>query len=180
MKPPFHVIGSCLAVLALASSGCIIVDEDPDFIVHDGDAAYVTIDADQQLTTDLGYGAGLFVEYYRGGQWTLWTSCDTELSGYSCDWEVNVTSYAPIEGVETYALEGYDRVDLYGAYGLTFYADTAYDMDLVDFYTEPGELVEIEVVLDGLLAPEYLVWFGNGAVQSGLTRSPVVFQPDAP
>jgi hypothetical protein len=181
MKQPSHRTALSIAVAAaLATSGCIIVDDDPDVIYQDGGAAFVTIDADQQLTTELGYGAGLFVEYYRGGQWTLWTSCDTELSGHYCDWEVNVASYAPIEGFEGFELEGYDHVDRYGSYGLTFFAETAYDMDLLDFYTVPGELVEIEVLLDGYLAPEYVVWFGNGVVQSGLHDSPVVFQPDAP
>jgi hypothetical protein len=35
-------------------------------------------------------------------------------------------------------------------------------------------------VLDGYVAPEFFVWYGNGYVHDGASGSPVVFQPDAP
>lgn len=179
MNTPLRIT---VLALALACGACIIVDDDfhGDPALHADDAVYVTIDADHSLTTDLGYGAGLFVEYYRGGHWTLWTSCDTEITGLDCHWEASISAFAPIYGVDGFELEGYDYVDRYGSDGLTFIADTAYHLDGIDFDTEPGALVQLEVWLDGYLAPEYVVWFGNGEVRGGITHASLVLQPDAP
>jgi len=173
-------VGAALAV-ALATSGCIVVDDHEDFEPHHDAPVYTTIDADHLLTTDLGLGAGLFVEYASGGYWTLWTSCDTDVTGSLCYWEANVTARASsIDEVYEWDTEDHDHVDLYGSNGLTFIADTASHTDSVEFRTDPGALVEIEVFLDDYLAPEYFVWYGNGFVHDGTDISPVVFQPDLP
>jgi hypothetical protein len=170
------------ACLAVCTSGCLIVDDESDYgpVVYPGDPYYTTIDAGHTLSTDIGYGAGLFVEYTSGGLWRLWTSCDTELTDLTCDFEVSVVSQAPIEAIDGFDLEGYDHIDSLGVDAFGFHAETEYSSDAVEFVTAPGALVDIELVLDGAVAPSYFVWYGNGVVWNGAPRSPVVFQPDMP
>jgi len=167
-------------VALTAGSGCLFVGgDDGDTVVTSNDPYYTTIDRDHVLTTDLGEGAGLFVEYANAGVWTLWTSCDSNLTDHGCAWHAEVFADAALGTPEAFYLEGNDHIHTHEA-GLSFYAETSYDMDMMVFTTEPGALVEIDVTLDGYLAPGYLVWFGNDVVHDGAPRSPVAFQPDAP
>lgn len=174
-------------LLSATTPACVIVDDD-DYHHDDdyyepavSDAVYTTIDADHVLDTDLGEGAGMFVEYATGGRWTLWTSCDTNVTGALCLWEAHVTARSGgIYDVLEFDTEDFDSVEYFGENGVSFYAETGAFSDAVEFYTEPGTLLEVELVLDGYMAPEYLVWFGNGYVHNGANGSPVVFQPDQP
>ncbi len=176
MSPRTILAAGMLAAIAAATSGCVVVDNDPYY----DNPVYTTIDADHLLNTDLGYGAGLFVEYTSGGLWRMWTSCDTLLTGTTCDYDVEVLSYSPIEVIEELDTEGWDFVDSVGSSGLRFYAETASHTDGVEFTTSPGALVEIRLGLDGEPAPEYFVWYGNGYIHDGAYGLPVVFQPDKP
>lgn len=182
------IIAATLAI-GLGAPACVIVDDDDGHYDDDhhhyddgyvGGAVYTTIDADHVLDTDLGEGAGLFVEYAVGGRWTLWTSCDTNVTGSLCFWDVSVVPqrggiFDPLE----FDTEGFDAVEAYES-SLRFYAETGSHTDAVEFYADPGALLEITVTLDGYDAPEYLVWFGNGFVHNGANGLPVVFQPDQP
>ena len=79
MKTKLSILGVGL-LSAVAVNACVIWPEDdhddhyvePDPYIEP--TVYTTIDADHVLDTDLGLGAGLFVEYGTGGRWTLWTS----------------------------------------------------------------------------------------------------------
>jgi hypothetical protein len=167
-------------------TGCVIwpSDDGDDIVVVEppvDDTYYTTVDADQLLDTDLGYGAGLFVEYGTGGRWTLWTSCDSELTGTLCFWDAHVYAHSGyISDLYEYETEDYDYVDYRGDNALTFHAETGSDRDTIEFYADPGAWVEIELVLDGYLSPEFFVWHGDGYVHDGATGSPVVFEPSAP
>ncbi|MBM4358711.1 MAG: hypothetical protein FJ096_11460 [Deltaproteobacteria bacterium] len=141
---------------------------------------YTTIDADHTLTTTLGDGAGMFVEYTRGGIWRFWTSCDTRVTGYGCNYRLFVYPLGGIAAIDGIDLESSDRVDVHGDGTLTFTATTAFDSDAIELVTKPGALLEAELELDGYVEPSYFVWYGNGLVRQGAPRSPVVFQPDAP
>ncbi|HHH31287.1 MAG TPA: hypothetical protein ENK57_23475 [Polyangiaceae bacterium] len=170
------------ALFALSASGCVIVHDDDDGHHHEPDVEpyFATVDRGEVLTTELGSGAGLFVEYAAGGRWTLRTSCDTDLSGRPCLWDVYVAAQGSISGLETRDFEASEDVAEYtGDNSLTMLTTTTFGADAISFSTEPGALIRVEVYLDGIDAPEYLVWFNSG-VQNGAPYMPVVFQPDAP
>ncbi len=187
MKSKLTILVTAL-LAGVTTPACVVDDEDghhEDTYVNDGtglsQAVYTTIDADHVLDTDLGLGAGMFVEYGIGGRWTLWTSCDTELTGSFCEWEAYVTTQkGSITDVLEFDTEGIDSVDTFGGADLNFFAETGLSSDAVEFYTEPGALLEVRLVLDGYESPQYLVWFGNDVVNDGSDGSPVVFQPDQP
>jgi len=174
--------GALLGCAALLANACVVHDDDDhhDDDYSDGGGYYATVDADFVLDTVLGEGAGVFVEYGRGGVWTVWTSCDTLVYGNTCAYQINVVSHATIDTVDEQELEGYDEVELFGRDSFTLFAETATHLDMVQFTTEPGALVEMEVILDGLVSPDRFVWYGNGVVHEGAPESPVVFQPDVP
>lgn len=170
----------CIAsvLCALLVSGCY----DDHHHHHDEELEpfFATIDRGEILTTELGAGAGLFVEYAEGGRWTLWTSCDTDLSARPCLWDVFVAAQGPITALETRDFEpSEDSATFSGDNSLSMFTTTTSGRDAISFSTEPGALIRLEVYLDGVDAPDYLVWF-NAGVQSGAPYHPVVFQPDAP
>lgn len=167
-----------LVATALLASGCY--DDHHHHHEDDLDPYFATVDRGEVLTTELGAGAGLFVEYAEGGRWTLWTSCDTDLSGRPCFWDVYVSAQSAIGSLDTQGFEaGEDVVDYSGDSSLAMFTTTTSGSDGITFSTEPGALIRLEVYLDGVDAPDYLVWFNSG-IQSGAPYNPVVFQPDAP
>lgn len=183
--------------LGMLSTGCDVEVDDDDGYYDDDDgysgggvgvgntggaAFYATVDRGVVLNTDLGQGAGVFVEYAEGGVWTIWTSCDTFQSDLSCLWDIHVSSQAPISSdtVDVFDSEGEDFAEIYSDYDLSFYTETSIGSDAISFVTQPKSLVQIEIVLDGFSEPAYLRWSFNGEVQPGAPYGPVVLQPDAP
>jgi len=177
-------LATALAAAAVLASGCIFVDDDypvEDPYIHvDYDPVTTTIDADMILSTELGYGAGLFVEYTQGGLWRLWTSCDTYASGYDCNWDIRVWADSAIGDIYLEDPEGYDDVALSGSNAFSFYAQTSFAYDAVEFELYPGDAIEVEAVLDGYLAPDYVYWWGRGFLHEGAPGSPITFVPDIP
>jgi hypothetical protein len=176
-------LASMLALVGLGGSGCIIVDDTrghgDTVILDDSAPLYVTIDADQILHTDIGNGVGLFVEYATGGGWRLWTSCDTNVSGEVCSFQAHVIGSSPFSNV-TPTFDPGDTVELVAADELWFYAQTGSESDGVDFASDPGAPVELELWLDGYIDPQYIYWVGDGVVHEGAGDSPVVFEPNTP
>ena len=120
------------------------------------------------------------MEYRTGGDWEVWTSCDTKATGATCNYEVNITSAGAISNVESVDVEANDRVDSFNGNAISFFAETATRSDALRFTTEPGADLEVELILDGIVAPPYMVWYADGLVHDGADGSPVVFQPTAP
>lgn len=174
---PLHLLA---ALTLLGASGCTLrLDRHDD---HDSDSGkfYATIDADEVLSTSLGDGASMFVEYRRGGTWRFWTSCDTRTTGFPCNFRLAAYPYGGIGAVNESELEPSDEVRIDDDSVLEFRARTELDSDAVEIVSKPGELLELALELDGVSAPSYLAWVGNGTVRQGAPRCPVVLQPDAP
>lgn len=166
------------AALLGSLSGCLLNDRS-NLIVKDK-PYYTTVDAGETLSTELGKGAAAFVEYQRGGRWRLWTSCDTKVTGLMCRYQITVAPRAALGSITAVDLEASDSYERYSDGTFTFFAETGIDRDAIEFTTKPGALIDVELILDGSVDPQYLVWYGNGRVHEGAPRSPVVFQPDAP
>jgi hypothetical protein len=180
-----RTLGLCVLV---ASTNACFDDDDDDDGHHDYDAPdpstsfYTTIDANEALTAVPGEGIGAMIEYGSGGTWAIWTTCDTAFSGYACGFEIDVYTYALLDDVRGGAdLEADESIQIWDDYSFTFFASTDYDTDTMEFFTAPGELVEMELVLDGYIEPMHFRWVGNNTVHNeGAPSSPVVFQPDQP
>jgi len=169
------VAAALFAVAGFSTSGCLIVDHHDD--VFFDDAVVTSIDADTMLDAPLGEGAGVFVEYYTGGTWVVWTTCDTLVTGNGCAWDISVRSHSYIDGLASVDHEGFDRVDVVDSTAVVFYAETFNHTDAIELNASPDEALELDVYLDGLPANDFLVWFGDGVVHNGAYGAPVVFVP---
>jgi hypothetical protein len=151
------------------------------------------IDTGGHLVADPGKAVGIFAEYTAGGQWLLWTTCDTTSSGYLCGFDI-VASVKAGEALavenQTADLEDTDkvlRVDD-GAVRLIFETDT--DTDGVWLTAPAGETLELDAELDGGdpvicdrntgVCQQIVSWPSGGAVQVGAPSNPVDLVPTAP
>lgn len=142
-----------------------------------------TIDTDATIAEiEPGSGAGAFVEVQTGGKWRLYTACDTDLSGYSCDWDVIITASvdADIESFEEENLESSDWVDWEGSDSLRFIANNATDFDGFRFQATPGATMRVDVYLDAHPAHRYIYWVGDGGLHQGAPTNPIDLVPSAP
>src|SRR4051812_45395863 len=78
--------------LSLFSTGCYFdAGVDPGVVVvpHPEPAiADIVIAPTASMATPPGEGVGLFVEYAGDGHWNVFTTCDTAISGTSCNFDV--------------------------------------------------------------------------------------------
>lgn len=157
----FPHLGKAVLALSLAASasGCVIESDDcfdcvcPTCDPTDVPGTILTanIDADQQLETDFGNGAGVFIEYMSTGTWHVFTSCDVAISGVPCQFDVLATPLdAPLANVQA---EGFESEDILqqDPGQLFFSVITHADSDGMVFDTTPGVAVRFEVYLDGVL-----------------------------
>ncbi len=171
-----------LPILALGVNACV-GEHDGDRSARGQQAAdpfHAVIDAGQTLATDLGKGAGVFVEYQPGGSWKVWTSCDTKVTGQICRYRVNILPNGAISNVDGIDLKATDYWQREGDGSYTLAVDVGLDSPGLRFTMPPGSTADMELELDGQVDPSYFVWVSGGSVHDGAPRSPVVFHPDSP
>ncbi len=163
-----------------APSGSPSTSPDPQDPAPDAIPA-VSVDPNATMTTYPGEGVGLYVEYEEGGHWYVYTTCDTAISGASCAFDVIVTpelgaSLSSVEGME---LEANDAIKLYDDGSIGLVTDTAYGMNGVAFDADPGALVEIDMLLDGVPQPALVYYVDRGVLTAGVPGNPVGFIPSS-
>jgi len=177
--------------LGSTTTGCIIVDDDDDgtVIVDNNnpppseEPMLMSIETDVALDSVPGDGVGVFVEYYSGGFYRIWTTCDTNYTGAVCPMDIfmSVDRSSTIDAVTTEDLEGADLVNINEAAGtVDIHVDTSVDIDAIEIDTTPGAVLRIEVLLDGIPQPRFVYWFGNGVLHNGAPTSPVDLVPTVP
>jgi hypothetical protein len=153
---------------------------DPDPLVPVRGASAV-IDTDSGLEVTPGEGVGLFVEYESGGRWRLFMTCDTDISGFGCEWDIVVApTEGVIEAITADRLEFEDFLDFWGSDGARLVTLTAYDVDGALFDAPPGAGLVVDALLDDAFAHRYIYWVGDGAVHGGAPGSPLELSPSEP
>jgi len=146
-----------------------------------GQVVVATVDTGQTLETAPGEGIGVFIEYAEGGQWPVFTACDSNISGMGC--AHNVAVFVPATswfgGIRYEGLEGADTVYEYSD-GLELATETTSDLDGVYFDTDPGTTVRFETWLDGAKEAGFVYWVGGGAIHGGAPSNPIDLRPSAP
>jgi hypothetical protein len=140
------------------------------------------IDVNQQIGSEPGKGAGVFIEYAAGGHWSLRTTCDFQKSNTPCAWDIIVTpeDNRSISNVQPEDLESNtDSVLPYPDYprSIQLLAETSDDVDGVTFDTEPQSAIQVDALLDGVCALPYFFWVGDGAAHTGSPSNPLVLVP---
>lgn len=138
----------------------------------------VDITPEATLVAEPGEGVGVFVETYDDGSWHVVFACDTNTSGYSCDFAGSVTSSAGLSGLQAETTEADDFVDQDDPRSASFDLRTTTDFDGLWFDATPGASMTLEVTLDGHSAPEFVFWMGGGVLHKGAPSNPVRFLPE--
>jgi len=171
--PGALLLSSCSSLLACGQRSA------DDFEPLGLSIAEVSITEGQVVETEPGVGAGLFVSTTAQGQWRLTTSCDTQLTGFGCDWDV-ILSVPPGERLVDVGIadgEAFDAVYRIDSGAFQWLTLTGRDFDALDFTAEPGQVVRLDVLLDGVSAPSFIYWSFDGYVVAGAPSDPVDFVP---
>ncbi len=170
-------LGLALSAGTLAS-GCVVMHDDhfdDGSVDPDPQIVAVGIDEGASLEADPGAGVGIFVEYQGAGDYRIWTTCDSELTGYSCAFDLYLTGDS-LRVTDTQDLEGYDEAsDLGDEVHVTL--DTDVDTDGVVVTTLDGAPLRLESWLDGAPDAEFVYWVQGGAIRQGAPSNPVDFVP---
>jgi hypothetical protein len=167
--------------LSLGATGCLI-DGGPTTVVSDPGVADVTIDTGASLDSTPGDGVGFFVEYQGNGRWNAFTTCDTSISGASCNFDVVISadSDVVISGVEGRDLNDGDTLTLDADGTINLVTDTDFGQNGLTFSADPGATIEFDVLLDGAPQPAFVFAVSDGAVMQGAPSNPVDFTPALP
>ncbi len=190
-----RIVALCVGIGAL--TGCVIVDDNNDYDNQtpwndngngNGNTTpvepmLVNIDSDIALDSKPGDGVGVFVEYYVGGQYRIWTTCDSNFSGVTCPFDIytSVDTSSIISATTEENLEGFDTITVQpdqGTVDLHFETDGDYDAAVID--VTPGAILRVEAFIDNQSDPRFIYWFGNGVLHQGAPTNPIDFSPSKP
>jgi hypothetical protein len=185
-----RVLVACAGITAL--TGCIIVDDNYDddrtTVIDNGpttidEPMLVNIDSDVALDAKPGDGVGVFVEYYAGGTYRIWTTCDTNFSGATCPFDIftSVDTSSSIIAITEENLEKFDSITVQQTQGtVDLHFETDSDYDAIEIDVTPGAILRVEALIDGTSDPRFVYWFGNGVLHEGAPTSPVDLSPSKP
>jgi len=143
----------------------------------------VEVDSDQTMTAEGGEGVGVFIEYFKGGHWHLWWTCDTAQTRQSCEFSVSAAAASGnITNVDASELPGGfvtastpSRVDAKST--------TTTEVHGIRFDTNPGAVLTVEAAVGGLKDGAFLFFVQDGKVNGGFTgklTNPLQLQGNAP
>jgi len=148
-----------------------------------GPVSLAQIDTGQTLSTPAGEGAGVIIEYNEGGNWHVYTACDSNLYGQGCAWDV-VASVSPGQFITNPTIESPEAADGDAIYptmdSVKLVVDTWADIDGMRFNTTPGTTVRFDVYLGGIRDARYIYWVGNDAIHKGAPTDPIDLRPSTP
>lgn len=151
-----------------------VLEESEGLLIYD-----VEIETDTRIDVDKGQGAGVFLEYASGGEWELFTTCDTQVSDLLCEFDIvlSVPLGSQIESATRVELERGDHVVRQEGGVLQLLWLTGSDFDRVTFRTDPGETLRLDALIDGYPDPELIFWNGYGALQIAAPSNPLDLTP---
>jgi hypothetical protein len=110
----------------------------------------VVVDTDQVMNADPGQGVGIFTEYFTGGKWHVWWTCDTAVSNQQCDVALSAT-------VASGTITNLDAGELQGGFAtapnparVEATATTTTQVHGITFTTNPGAVLTLEATVGGL------------------------------
>jgi hypothetical protein len=169
------------ATLAFAGTGCVIDASAGTTVVTEPAIDDVTVDTGATMATSPGEGVGLFIEYAGDGHWDVYTTCDTDISGAACSFDVIITPDSrTVSNIEGYDLYASDSVSLLSDGSIQLVADTDYGMNGVSFDADPGATIQVDMLLDGVEQPRFVYAVSDGALVSGVRTNPAAFTPATP
>lgn len=110
----------------------------------------VVVDTDQVMNADPGQGVGVFTEYFGGGKWHVWWTCDTAKSQQQCDVALSATAASgTISNLNSTALDNGSAV-LSNPSRIDAMTTTTTQVHGITFSTNPGAVLTLEATVGGL------------------------------
>jgi hypothetical protein len=110
----------------------------------------VVVDTDQVMNADPGQGVGVFTEYFGGGKWHVWWTCDTAKSQQQCDVVLSATAASgTIANLDSTALDNGSAV-LSNPSRIDATTTTTTQVHGITFTTNPGAVLTLEATVGGL------------------------------
>jgi hypothetical protein len=143
-----------------------------------------TVQTGQTLQSDAGQGAGVFLEYWGGGDWYVWATCDTARTNLPCHFQISATP----EGSSTVSKVSQNPSDdnqtnsvATSGNQLDIRMLTTLETDGVQFHVEPaGAGLQLETWLDGSHDGQVVYWVDPAGVRQGAPSNPALFVPSTP
>jgi hypothetical protein len=155
-----------LALLVTTSTGCVV--ETSPSPPPAPSLTLATVDTGATLTAPAGTGAGVFVEYQPGGHWHIWWTCDTDISGLPCTFNVDaIAQTGNITNVSGDRLESNDVLSTPGPNEVSLQTDTSTGVDGVFFDTDPGATINVLQQIGDVQDGTYFYWGQGGGVAGG-------------
>jgi hypothetical protein len=144
------------------------------------------VDDNQRLQAQGGQGVGVFTEYQSGGQWHVWWTCDTSVTGLSCPFDVTVTvTSGSITNATSQFSDPSDWLTQYQGPTPRIYAatNTSAGIDAITFDTKAGATITLNAKLNGQDDGSFLFFVQDGKVNGGYTHTvtdPLMLVPASP
>lgn len=156
------------APICCLASGCVVEAGGPQHQQPAPASVVAAVDTGATLTSPPGQGAGVNVEYQPGGHWHVWWTCDTNLSGLSCNFYVDISARTgAITNVAGDRLESTDELYTPTANEVTLNTATSTGVDGVYFDTDPGATIDVLEQIGDMQDGTYLYWVQGGQVMGG-------------
>jgi hypothetical protein len=143
----------------------------------------VEVDTDQTMTAVGGEGVGVFIEYFKGGHWHVWWTCDTAKTRQSCDFSVSATAASgTIDNLDAGELAG-GLVTSPTASRVDATSTTTTEVHGIRFDTAPGAVITVDAAVGGLKDGAFLFFVQDGKVNGGFTgtlTNPLQLQGNTP
>ena len=147
----------------------------------------VDVDTNQTLSEPGGQGVGVYVEYKAGGHWHVWWTCDTSLTGLTCNFQVGVSvATGAISSAVAQAFEASDQLTQGSSTGFIATTTTTTGIDGVTFDASPGAVITLDAQVDGqrqIDGQSFIFFVENSQPNGGYMGSvadPLMLEPTSP
>lgn len=143
----------------------------------------VDVDTNRTMSARPGLGVGVFTEYAAGGQWHVWWTCDTNITGFGCSFDVSVSTDGGITNLAGQGLESNDQITQTSPNSIRLLTQTSTGMDGATFETAPGAVITLDAKMNSQDDGALLFFVQNGAVNgnyTGTLTDPLMLEPTTP
>ncbi len=165
----------CALAASSASMGCWVEPASTRDTSRPVATAKAVLDSGRTLVVAPGDGAGVFVTYSTEGQWQVSWTCDTNVSGQPCAFDLRVY----VDGMTDLALAGSDARLTRTTAGFTVQTTTRATTDTASFRGTPGAPATLAVTINGASYPQFLFFVADGKVATAPSL-PIELTPSTP